>query len=115
MEEEVKKDKEMEELQDLLITTGILIPANELVHYMMRNESYMKLINSQQFLDSGISLEDVLDDIYISTKFEESKETVTMLRLLTEDIISKMHERTEELESAEDKQPLLSGLEEELK
>ena len=48
-------------IEDLLITEGVMIPGTDLVHYMTRNASYMKLIESQQFKDSGIELEEVLD------------------------------------------------------
>jgi len=81
---------EAERIENLLITKGVLIPGKDLVHYMTRSASYMRLITSEQFKESGISLEELLDDEFIQGQFEANAKTAEMMRYVTEQVIEKM-------------------------
>ncbi len=85
-------EQRQERIENLLITEGVMIPGKDLVHYMTRNASYMRLINSQEFKDSGIKLEEVLDDDFIREQFEGNAKTAEMMRFVTESIIPLMKE-----------------------
>lgn len=92
--EEVSEEdlKRAEDIENLLITEGIMIPGKDLVHYMTRNASYMKLINSEQFKDSGINLEEILDDEFIQDQFKKNAKTAEVMRFVTEKVVDKMQE-----------------------
>lgn len=92
---EMTDEQRAEQIENLLITEGVMIPGKDLVHYMTRNASYMKLINSQQFKDSGISLEEILDDEFIHDQFDKNAKTAEMMRFVTEKVVGKMQEITQ--------------------
>lgn len=94
----IDKEKEAERIENLLITEGILIPANDLVHYMTRNASYMRLINSDQFKESGIDLVKILDDDFIQEQFKANAKTAEMMRFVTEKVVALMNEVPTEVE-----------------
>ena len=81
-----------EKIENILITEGIMIPGKDLVHYMTRNASYMRLINSKEFKDSGIDLEKILDDDFIEEQFKKNAETAEIMRFVTEKVVEKMQE-----------------------
>ena len=107
-------EQRAEKIENLLMTEGVMIPGNDLVHYMTRNASYMKLINSQEFLDSGIKLEELLDDSFIEEQFKANAETARMMRFVTEKVVTLMQELTtglpNEATDATSNQPELEGL-----
>lgn len=80
-----------EQIENLLITEGVMIPGKDLVHYMTRNASYMRLINSQAFKDSAIDLEEILDDTFIEEQFKQNAETARIMRFVTEKVVEKMN------------------------
>lgn len=100
MEEETKELKNLEEFEEKLTQSGVLVPANDLVHYMTRNACYMKLINSDEFQESGIVLEDILTDDFITEQFEFGKKVIEAMSIATEVVINKM--KAEESEEVED-------------
>lgn len=85
-------EQKMADIETLIINEGVLVPATDLVHYMIRNESYMRLINSEEFKASGISLEEVLDDEFIQAEYAKAQETAKLTRFATEAIIPKLQE-----------------------
>ncbi len=87
-------EQKAEDIENLLIESGVMIPGQDLVHYMIRNVSYMRLINSEQFKASGISLEEVLDDAFIQEESQKSIETTNMMRFVTEKVVAIMNEVT---------------------
>lgn len=91
-------EQRAEKIEDILITEGVMIPGSDLVHYMTRNASYMRLINSQAFIDSGIKLEEILDDEFIEEQFKANAETARMMRFVTEKVVPLMKEITPEEE-----------------
>lgn len=84
-----------EEFEEVLMETGILMPAVDVHHYMVRNNSYMKLIESEQFKASGISLEEVLDDEYITEQQGFASTNIGIMRYVTEQVIAKMKPKEE--------------------
>ena len=92
IEEVLTADQRAEETENLLITEGVLIPANDLIHYMTRNQSYLRLITSEQFKESGLDLEEILDDDFIKEQFQEHALTAQRVRFVTEMVIPKMQE-----------------------
>ncbi len=85
-----------EEFEEVLMETGILMPASDVHHYMVRNASYMKLIESEEFKASGISLEEVLSDDYITEQQKMASTNLGIMRYVTEQVIAKMQEHHEE-------------------
>lgn len=102
VENKVPERMTQEQIEDLLMERGVLIPANDLVHYMTRNASYMKLITSEQFKESGIDLEVILDDKFIREQFENNGKTAEAMRYVTEKVIAKMNELPTEAEEVEE-------------
>ena len=81
-----------QKLEELLMENGIMIPANDLVHYMTRNASYMKVVHSEQFKESGIKLEEILTDEFIHEQFELNAKTAEVMRYVTEKVVAQMQE-----------------------
>lgn len=86
------QQQEAKRIEDLLISEGVMIPGNDLVHYMTRNASYMRLISSDAFKESGISLEEILDEKFIQEEFAKNKQTAQIMRFVTEKVVEVMHE-----------------------
>lgn len=101
---ELTEEQKKAQIEETLITEGVMIPASDLVHYMTRNASYMRLINSEEFKESGIDLEKVLDDTFIREQFQQNAETARMMRFVTESIVPLMQEKPQEVQLEEAKQ-----------
>lgn len=91
-EVELTMEEKMDAVENKLIRSGVLVPYDELVEALVRNASYMTLIQSQQFKDSGIKLEEVLSDDFMKKQFELSIELVKKMRLVTEALIPRVQE-----------------------
>lgn len=92
-----------EEFEALLIRQGILMPAGDVHHYMVRNASYMLLINSEEFKASGLNLEEILTDEFILAEQKKVEEQIKVMRYVTEITIPKMNETL--LKDAEEEDP----------
>ena len=86
----METEQKTEITEDALITEGVLIPGNDLVHFLTRNASYMRLINSKEFKESGIRLEDILDDTFLAEQFGQNYEMRDIMRFMTKELAPKI-------------------------
>lgn len=93
-----------EQLEEILIEQGIMIPYGDLVHYMTRNDCYMKLINSPEFKESGLDLDTILDNEYITNTMNNAKKTAQVMRFVTEKVVAQMNEVPTEVEEIEEEE-----------
>lgn len=88
-------EQKIEKIEETLLNEGTLVPSSDLLHYMVRNASYMQLINSDQFKESGINLEEVLDDEFLNSEFVKNQKTIDLMRYITLSIAPKLAEHAE--------------------
>lgn len=89
---DTEKQEKIDNIENILIAEGILVPASDVANWIVRNACYMRLIDSKEFKDSGIKLEEVLDDEFVGKEVGSAKHLVGMMRFATEEIIPKMQE-----------------------
>ena len=86
--EEKEKDIRQLEFEKNLVAQGILVPAEDLFKYMVRNYMYMTLIESDEFKSTGIDLDKLISDEDIKNFEKEANATLAGLDYITSKLVT---------------------------